>query len=210
MQAGSLKTVLIVDDHPVVRQGLAALLDAEPWIGRTIQTGTVGAAVEAVTLERPDVAVIDLRLPDGDGLDLVTTIGRVHPGCRCVVLTMESSAQRQRHGVRAGAHGYLVKDREPDLIVDAIRLVSRGETVFSLPGDSAPEAAAATTPLGALTPRERQLARLVADGLDNRQISRQTGLADKTVRNMMSTVLVKAGVRDRVNLALLVRSSAPV
>ncbi len=205
---GTVHRVLVVDDHPVVARGLAALLSGEDWVGAIDVAEDVAGAVQLATVHQPTLAVVDVRLPDGDGLDLVRRLGVLTPGCRALVLTMDDSPGTARRAVEAGAAGFLHKDAVPELIVDALRTLSRGGTVLghgvlrSLAGDSR---RAVPPPFDRLSPRERALAGLVGAGLSNPAIAARLQVSEKTVRNQLSAVLVKIGAPDRVHLALLVR-----
>lgn len=200
-------TVLLVDDHPVVARGLAALLSGEDWVAGTYVAETVAAALRLAAQQRPSLAVVDVRLPDGDGLDVVRRLPTLAPGCRSLVLTMDDSGGTARRAVAAGAAGFLHKDADPELIVDAMRTLAHGGTVLgpqvlaSLTG----RAPATPAPFDRLTPRELDLARLVSAGMANPAIARRLHVSEKTVRNQLSTVLVKVGARDRVALAVLAR-----
>lgn len=201
-------SVLVVDDHPVVRSGLVALLRGEPWVERTLEAGTAAEALRLATLERPGLAVVDLRLPDADGMSVIRRVIAAHPGCRCAALTMEATPARQSDAVEAGATGFLSKNTDPDLLVDSLHTIARGGVVLTFAGSTGNARGSLPAGLRTLSPREREVALLIGQGHDNRRIAQQTGLADKTVRNVVSNILVKAGVRDRVNLALLVRTHA--
>lgn len=206
--ASDLLTVLLVDDHPVVRRGLRALLTAQPWAGVIVEADTVAGGLEAAREHRPDVAVVDLALPDGDGARLVE---RLQPGCAVLVLTMTVDPGRARALLAAGAGGYLAKETDPDVVVDAIRTVARGGLVLGPHLDRATVLGSGTAPgalpapFDRLSPRELQIATLMGQGRSNAEIARGLSLADKTVRNQVSSILVKLGARDRLQAALLVR-----
>lgn len=200
-------TVLLVDDHPLVRRGLAAVLGLEPWVGRVVEAGTVreGAATGAV--EGVDVAVVDLGLPDGSGVELVRRLRR-SPGCPVLVLTMTRAEGVVRECLAAGATGYVLKDSPPDAVVRAARTVFDGGLVLG------PEVAAALSgarptalpaPLDRLSPGDLRLLELIAHGRTNPEIARETGVAEKTVRNRVALLLGTLGVADRLQAALLAR-----
>ncbi len=200
-------TVLLVDDHPVVVRGLAALLAGEDWVAGTHVAGTVAEALALATQHHPSLAVVDVRLPDGDGLEVVRRLGSLVPGCRSLVLTMDAADGTVRRAVAAGAAGFLHKDADPDLIVDAVRTLAHGGTVLGpdVLASLTERAAQAPEPFDRLSPRELDLARLVASGMANPAIARRLHVSEKTVRNQLSTVLVKVAARDRVALTLLAR-----
>lgn len=206
--------VLIVDDHPVVRRGLRALLLAQPWVRSTVEADSVRSALESAERERPDVAVVDLGLPDGDGLDLTTRLRETVPECAVLVLTMTVDAGRARALLAAGAAGYLAKETDPDLVVGAVRTVAQGGLVLgpsldreAVLGAGTPLSAGPPAPFDRLTPRELQIAVLIGRGSSNAEIARRLHLADKTVRNQVSTILVKIAAKDRVHAALLAREN---
>lgn len=201
-------TVLLVDDHPLVRRGLGALLDLEPWVGRIVEAGSVtqGAAIGAV--ENVDMAVVDLGLPDGDGVDLVRRLRRT-PGCPVLVLTMTRDDATVRDCLAAGAGGYVLKDSAPDAVVRATRTVFEGGLVLgpgvvfaTLPGRPA---SALPPPLDRLSPGDLRLLGLLAQGCTNAELAREIGVTEKTVRNRVAVMLGVLGVADRVQAALLAR-----
>lgn len=208
--------VLVVDDHPVVRNGLAALLSGLPWVDRTVEADSVAAALDAAGHHRPSLAVVDLGLPDGDGTDLTRRLRSRLPECHVLVLTMTSSGDSARSALAAGASGYVLKETAPEVLLSALRTVADGGLVLG-PNVASGELVAPTgsrggapAPFDRLSPRELQLVRLVATGRSNPEIARRMSLADKTVRNQVSTVLARTGVTDRVQLALLARETGLV
>ncbi|WP_239163311.1 response regulator transcription factor [Paractinoplanes rishiriensis] len=192
--------VLVVDDHPVVRKGLTAMLTAESWVSAVVEADTLAAARRAATTDRPDVAVVDLSLPDGDGITLVRELGTIAPRCAALIVTVTADAGTVRAALAAGARGYLLKDADPDLVVAAVRTVAAGGTVL---GPQVGESTTVPPPFDMLTPRELRLALLVADGRTGRQIGAELGVSEKTVRNQTAAILAKVGAADRVRLALL-------
>ncbi len=203
--AASPVTVVVADDHPVVRQGLAVLLDVSDDI---VLLGEAADGPEAVRLTgdlQPDVLVLDLKLPGLDGLDVLVRVREVSARTRVLVLTSAAGPQSPGRALRAGAAGFLYKDVDPDALLRAIRSVHDGNTVL------APQAASlvASQPdrdvrgIGALTAREREVLGLLARGKSNREISRALLVAEKTVKSHVSAVLAKLGVADRTQAALL-------
>lgn len=202
--------VLVVDDHPVVRRGVAALLSAEAWVSEVLEADSVALA-EQLAAEYPvRLAVVDIGLPDGDGVDLTRRLRAAHPELAVLVLTMTAEPDLARAVLSAGGSGFLVKETDPEVLLGALRTVRDGGLVV---GPHLPDARQVLAepvrdlprPFDRLTPRELQLARLVAAGAGNAQIARRLSITDKTVRNQLSTVLVKVGAADRVQLALLAR-----
>jgi DNA-binding NarL/FixJ family response regulator len=198
--------VLIADDHPVVRQGLRTFLDVQDdltVIGEAADGEEAVAMAESLT---PDVLLLDLRMPVLDGLGALGRLGGL--GVRVIVLTSVSDPVDVAPAMRAGAAGFLYKDVDPAALVQAIRAVHGGQVLL------APEAAEAmlagpasgpgTTPEGtsALTDREREVLKLLAQGRSNREIARELTVAEKTVKTHVSNVLMKLGVQDRTQAAL--------
>lgn len=204
-------TVVVVDDHPVFRAGLVALL-AEEAMTVVSSVGTSAAAVEAVSRLRPDIVVLDLHLPDGTGIDAAREMLGAVPEVRILVLTMDGSDAAVLAALRAGAQGYLLKEAAAegvgaalrtllngDLVIDA-RLAARLPALLTAPPPS-------SDALAALSPREREIAALVATGCSNAEIGRRLFLAEKTVRNNLTAILAKLGVSSRGQLRTLVTAS---
>lgn len=200
-------TVLLVDDHPLVRRGLGALLGLEPWVGRVVEAGTVADGARTAVLEGVDVAVVDLGLPDGDGVDLVRQLRRA-PGCPVLVLTMTRDSAGVVQGcLDAGATGYVLKDTAPAVVVRAVRSVLDGAVVLGpdVTHRPAPARTRWPAPLDRLSPTEIRMLTLVAQGRTNPEIGHELGVAEKTVRNRVSMMLATLGVADRLQAALLAR-----
>jgi two-component system, NarL family, nitrate/nitrite response regulator NarL len=204
------ETVLVVDDHPIVRRGMTALLQHEAWVAGTIEADTVAGALALARAHRPGVAVLDLNLPDGDGIALTSELIQLLPGCSVLILTMNADPERARAALAAGAAGFLLKETDPAVVVGALHTVARGGLVVGPHLDrrdliSSKEAGAAPGPFARLSPRELQIVAQLAEGASNASIARRLGLAEKTVRNQVSTILTKIGAADRVQAALLAR-----
>lgn len=204
--------VVVADDHPVVRAGLVALLSSLPDIEIAGSAATGREAVREVVTSRPDVALLDLTMPDLDGIAATREIGRVAPGVAVLVLTMSDDDDSVFAAMRAGARGYLVKGVEQEDIARAIRSVAAGEAIFS--------AAAAQRVLGfltspspveaafpQLTARERSVLDLLAAGLRNAAIADRMGIAPKTVANNVSSIFAKLQVADRAEAIVLARDA---
>jgi len=198
----SSRSVLVVDDHPVVRRGMAALLALEPWVGDVHQAGSLAEGRHAAECHLPDLAIVDLRLPDGDGADLIRRLARASPACVSLVLSMNADTRAVRSALDAGAAGYLLKDAAPEVIMAAARTVAAGGTVFG-PGVTRGDAGRQPAPFDVLNPRELRLLRLLADGHSSRSVAEQLTIAEKTVRNQVSAVLTKIGARDRAQAVLM-------
>jgi DNA-binding NarL/FixJ family response regulator len=204
-------TILLVDDHPLVRRGLAAMLGLEGWVGRVVEAASVREGAAVAVTEAVDVAVVDLGLPDGDGVELVRRL-RKAPGCPVLVLTMSRDDGTVRACLAAGARGYVLKDSPPDAVVRAARTVLDGGLVLgpevaraALPAGSPARPARLPPPLDRLSPTDLRLLGLVARGRTNPRIAAELGVAEKTVRNRVSALLAALGVEDRVQAALLAR-----
>ncbi|WP_068322662.1 response regulator transcription factor [Janibacter terrae] len=207
--------VLVVDDHPVVRNGLTALLAGLPWVARTVEAESVVSALDVAGQHAPSLAVVDLGLPDGDGIDLTRRLRALLPDVRVLVLTMTSSGDSARAALGAGASGYVLKETAPDVLLGALRTVADGGLVLGPDVGSGELLGEGTkggvpAPFARLSPRELQLVRLVAAGRSNAEIARRMSLADKTVRNQVSSVLSRTGAADRLQLALLARETGLV
>ena len=200
---------MIVDDHPVLRHGLVALLEPEPWVGRLVEASTVSEATELAVTEHPDIAVVDLGLPDGTGLELIHKLRRSAPDCAILILTLTSEPHSVRACLNAGASGYVLKSTAPLSVVHAVRTVADGGLVLgpgARPGTfSGQRSAALSPPLDRLSHHDLRLLALVAEGGANPHIARTLGITEKTVRNRLSQILVKIGAADRVQAALLAR-----
>ena len=199
--------VFLVDDHEVVRRGVAEVLEDDPGITVAGEAGSVAEALVRVPAVRPDVLVVDMRLPDGDGTDLYQGLNERMPGLRCLVLTSYAEEEALEAARRSGAAGFLLKQVRGPALVSAVRTVARGGTLF----DEMPAAGArAASPgprgadrLTALTDQERTVLTLIGEGLTNRQIGARMGLAEKTVKNYTSHVLAKLGLERRTQAAIL-------
>lgn len=195
----------MVDDHAVVRGGLRYLLRDSPEVEVVGEAATVAAALDGVAASRPDVAVVDVRLPDGNGVELVREIRSRQPAVRCLILTTSADDEAFFHAVVAGACGYLVKDVQADELEQSIRTAARGESLIGRQViDDLRQRSTALPPsevLSDLTGQERRILQLVAQGLTNREVASRLRLAEKTIRNNVSNILAKLGMRNRTELA---------
>ena len=201
MTGGEIR-VVIADDHPVVREGLSALLDSVPSITVVGVAGTGREAVQAAVRLRPDVLILDIQMPELSGIAAAAEIARVAPGVAALMLTMFDDDDSVFAAMRAGARGYVLKGAQQDEIVRAIHAVAAGEAIFG-PGIarrvlglvSAPPAAG--LPFPDLTGREREVLDLIASGVRNAEIARRMSIAPKTVANHVSAIFAKLRVADR-------------
>ena len=190
-------SVLIVDDHPVVRQGLRALLDVQDDMTVAGEAGDGPAAISLAESLRPDIVLLDLKLPGMDGLAVLGPLRAA--GLRVLVLTSATEPSAAAAAVRAGAAGVVYKDIDPAALVRAIRSVHDGNVLL------APEAVGSLvrgSRADTLTAREREVLAGIADGKSNREIARLLRVSEKTVKAHVSAVLAKLGVQDRTQAAV--------
>ena len=196
--------VLLVDDHPVVRQGLRALLSTQDGIEVVGEADDGDVAVSAAERLSPDVVLMDVVMPAMDGVEALRRIVERRPQTRVVMLTSYADERRAMEAVDAGASGFLLKDASPRDVVSAIRAAHRGEAVLH-PAVAAKLLAERRRPPAAhsdLTPRELEVLRLVARGLQNKRIAAELHLSEKTVKTHVSAVLRKLDVTDRTQAAM--------
>ena len=206
--------VFLVDDHEIVRRGIADLINAESDLEVVGESATVAQTLGRVAATRPDVAVLDVRLPDGSGIDLCRGIRSAHPEIACIMLTAYDDDEASYAAVLAGAAGYVLKDIRGQNLVEGIRRVARGESLMPkglgarvVASLSAAPASHADGP--ELTLRERQVLELIADGLTNRQIGERLELAEKTVKNYVSGLFAKLGMERRTQAAVYGAKHSP-
>jgi DNA-binding NarL/FixJ family response regulator len=201
--------ILIADDHEVVRRGLIDLLSADPEVDVIGEAGSVAQAMAQIPALRPDVAVLDVRLPDGNGIELCRDLLSKMPELRCLVLTSFTSDEAMLDAILAGASGYVVKDIKGMELAKAIKDVGAGRSLLDNRAAAAlmaqlRGAAENSDPLSALTDQERVLFDLLGEGLTNRQIAARMFLAEKTVKNYVSRLLAKLGMERRTQAAVFV------
>ncbi|MEP6559886.1 MAG: response regulator transcription factor [Nakamurella sp.] len=201
-------TVFLVDDHEVVRRGINDLLEAENDLTIIGQAGSFAEALARIPALRPDVAVLDVRLPDGNGVELCRELRSRMPGLNCLILTSYTEEQAMLDAILAGAGGYVIKDINGLDLVSAIRTVGAGRSLLDTRAAAALMArirsdAEKPGPLAALTDRERIVLDLIGEGLTNRQIGKRMSVAEKTVKNYVSGVLTKLGMQRRTQIAVL-------
>jgi len=199
--------VLLVDDHEVVRRGLRDMLEDERDIEVVAEAGTVAEAMAQADATKPDVAVVDMRLPDGDGVALCKRL-RANNGPRCLVLTAFDDEPALVAAIEAGVSGYLLKQVRGQDVVTAVREVAAGRSLLD-PVTTARvlgRMRRGPDPLDALTERERHVLELIGEGLSNREIAQRLFLAEKTVKNYVTSVLAKLGLQRRAQaIALIAR-----
>ncbi len=199
--------VFLVDDHEVVRRGLTDLLASDPELDVVGDAGSVSEAMVRIPVTKPDVAVLDVRLPDGNGIELCRDLLSELPELRCLMLTSFTSDEAMLEAILAGASGYVVKDIRGMELAQAIKDVGAGKSLLDNRAASAlmaklRGATGRKDPLSGLTERERTLLGLLGEGLTNRQIAARMFLAEKTVKNYVSRLLAKLGMERRTQAAV--------
>ncbi|MFE6646330.1 response regulator [Nocardioides sp. NPDC057772] len=202
--------VYLLDDHEVVRQGLTTLLDSHDDIAVVGQGGTAAQAREDIDRIQPDVCVLDARLPDGSGIEVCREVRAAYPDMLALILTSYDDDEALFSAIMAGAKGYVLKDIRGSDLVEAIRTVSGGGSLLD-PLMTAKVMEKMRNPDGespqmqALTPQEKRLLALIGEGLTNREIAGRMFLAEKTVKNYVSSILAKLGVQRRTQAALMAK-----
>jgi DNA-binding NarL/FixJ family response regulator len=198
--------VFLVDDHEVVRTGLRDLLESTGEFTVVGEAGTADEAVRRIPAARPEVVVLDVRLPDGNGVEVCREVRSRLPGLGCLMLTSYADDEALFNSIMAGAAGYLLKQVRGTDLVDAVRKVAAGQSLLDPAvtarvlerirrGDEGDEL------LGRLSEQERRILNLISEGLTNRQIAEQMYLAEKTVKNYVSNLLLKMGMARRTEAA---------
>ena len=202
--------LLVVDDHEVVRQGLVALLDRRAGFEVVAQAGTVGEAIAEAARFEPDVVIMDVRLPDGSGIEACREIRAARPATRVVMLTSYPDEEAVLSAIIAGASGYLLKQVRGRDLVAAIESVGRGDSLLD-PAVTEKvlqrvrmAATGGANELADLTPQERRILLLVAEGKTNKEVAAEVFLSDKTVKNYVSSILSKLNLQRRTQAAAFV------
>ncbi|WP_091504298.1 response regulator [Amycolatopsis sacchari] len=200
--------VFLVDDHEVVRRGVADLLEADPGLTVVGEAATAAQALARIPALRPDLALLDVRLPDGNGVELCRELRSKLPDLNVLMLTSFTDEEAMLNAILAGAGGYVIKDIQGLRLVSAVHEVGSGRSLLDnraaatlmakLRADAADEG-----PLNGLTEQERTLLGLIGEGLTNRQIAERMFLAEKTVKNYVSRLLTKLGLERRTQAAVL-------
>jgi DNA-binding NarL/FixJ family response regulator len=196
--------IVLIDDHPIVRQGLTASLDDEPDFAVIGAAGSAEAALDLVAAQRPEVVLLDLELPGIGGVEAIPRLAEASPGSAILVFTAYQTDERVLGAIRAGARGYLLKGATTAEIVAAIRTVAAGGSALE-PQVAARLLAAVRSPhpTGQLTARERDVLRLVADGRPGKQIARALGISERTVKFHTTSLLRKLGADNRAQAVAL-------
>jgi len=201
-------TVFLLDDHEVVRRGLRDLLESTGEIEVVGESGLAAEATSRIPALRPDVAILDGRLPDGSGVDVCRDVRSVDPTIRALILTSYDDDEALFAAILAGASGYVLKQVSSNDLIDTVRRVAAGQSlidpaltarVLDRVRNGEPQA----SELADLTDREREILSLIAEGMTNRQIGEKLFLAEKTVKNYVSSLLAKLGLERRTQAAVL-------
>ncbi len=209
MTDGSV-AILLVDDHEVVRIGLRTLLERRPGFSVVGEAGTVAEAISAASQTRPDVIVMDIRLPDGNGVEACREIRGELPETKVIMLTSYADDEAVYGSIMAGASGYLLKQARGQNLAEAIERVARGESLLD---PSVTEkvltrmralASGKSDELASLTEQERKIVGLIAEGKTNKEIAAEVFLSDKTVKNYVSSILSKLNLRRRSEAAAFI------
>jgi DNA-binding NarL/FixJ family response regulator len=203
---GTNITVFLLDDHEIVRRGVRDLINAEAGITVIGEAATAASALARIPALKPDVAVLDIRLPDGDGVTVCREIRSKMPQVACLMLTSFSDDDALFDAIMAGAAGYVLKQIRGTDLIGAIRTIASGQSLLDPEAASRVmrrmrDQAAATDPLGSLTDQERRILALIGEGLTNRQIGDRLFLAEKTVKNYVSALFAKLGMQRRAQAA---------
>jgi DNA-binding NarL/FixJ family response regulator len=205
-EAGKPIAVFLLDDHEIVRRGVRDLLEAEPDIRVVGEAGTASSALARIPALRPDVAVLDVRLPDGDGVSVCREIRSRMPEVACLMLTSFGDDEALFDAIMAGAAGYVLKQIRGTDLVGAVRTVASGQSMLDPRAASQlmarlRDASAKPDPLAGLSGQERRILELIGEGLTNRQIGERMFLAEKTVKNYVSALFAKLGMERRTQAA---------
>lgn len=202
-----LVTVFLLDDHEIVRRGVRDLLESEPDLRVVGEASTEDEAVRRIPAVDPDVAILDVRLQEGDGISACREIRSRHPRTACLMLTSFADDEALFHAVMAGAAGYVLKQIRSSELTDAVRRVAAGEQLLDPAVTARVVARLQRAPeedelIARLSPQEREVLRLLAEGLTNRQIAQRMFLAEKTIKNYVTAVLAKMGMSRRTEAAV--------
>lgn len=202
-------TLIVADDHPLVRQGVCAFLEIQPGIRILGQASNGREAVELCREHRPDVVLMDLLMPEMDGIEATAAIKKIHPDAKVIVLSSFHEDSHVLRAIKAGVLSYLLKDVAAEELVAAIRKAARGEAVLNsrvasqIMGALTSGDRPAANALADLTARELEVLRMIAQGLSNQRIAEELVLSEKTVKTHVSSILMKLNVGDRTQAAAI-------
>ncbi|GGH17277.1 response regulator [Silvibacterium dinghuense] len=192
-------SVLVVDDHPIMRYGVVAIIAARSDMRVVAQTGTASGAVELFREHRPDITLMDLRLPDRSGVEAIREIRSFAPWARLIVLTTYEGDEDIHQALEAGARGYLIKGMPHEALIEAIRKVKAGGRFVPAP---VARALASRMPDGELSTREREVLELLVRGKSNREIAELLSIKEATVKSHVSVILMRLNVTDRTQAVI--------
>jgi len=199
MNNGNKTTVLVVDDHPIMRLGVAAIINAQQDMKVCAHVGTGEEAIEMFKKHRPDITLMDLRLPGMSGLDALRAIRDIDPHARSIVLTTYEGDEDIHQALEAGAAGYLIKAMSHDTLVDALRKVHAGTRFLPAP---VAQSLAMRTPNSDFSPRDREVLSLMVQGKSNKDIGGALKITEATVKCHVSVILERLGVTDRTQAVI--------
>jgi DNA-binding NarL/FixJ family response regulator len=194
MNSGTFIKVLICDDHPIMQIGIAAIIQSQPDMQVIAQAGTAQEAIRMFQKHRPDITLMDLRLPDTSGAEAIRAIRRSAPAARIIVLTTYEGDEDIHQALEAGAMGYLIKGMPHEVLVDAVRKVHAGRRFLPRPITLA---LASRMPDGELSAREKQVLSLLVKGKSNHEIADELDIKEATVKSHVSAILMRLNVTDR-------------
>jgi DNA-binding NarL/FixJ family response regulator len=204
------KTVLIVDDHPLFRDGLKALIERKPSFSVVGEAGTAGEGLQLATELKPELAIVDISLPDRSGIELTRSIRSTLPQTRVLIVSMHSKIQYITEALQAGANGYVIKESAADRLIQGLEAVSRGEyfldsslshiVVKRLVDTPAQELRISDKSYGTLTAREQQVLRMVAEGRSTKDIAAELFISPKTVDNHRANIMEKLNLHNTIEL----------
>lgn len=196
--------VFILDDHELMRRGLRGVLEAADDIEVVAESSSAAEATRRIPALRPDVALLDVRLPDGTGIEVCRAVRTVDPGIRALMITSFDDDDARAAAVLAGASGFVLKQIRGTELLDAVRRVGAGEALAppSSPADAGSPAGVGHLAVDSLTPQERRVLDLIVEGLTNADIGERLGISEKTVRNHVTSVLAKLGFTRRTQAAV--------
>lgn len=201
--------VFLMDDHEVVRRGLIDLISSDPEMEVVGEAGTCAEGLQGIVTKRPDVAVLDVRLPDGSGIEVCRDLRSLAPQINVLMLTSYADDEALLSAVLAGAHGYVLKDIRSNDLLHTIREVSTGKSLLNQAAvdqvrQRLAQGSSVYSMLSDLTDQERRVLEFIGEGMSNRQIAEQMFLAEKTIKNYVSSVLSKLGMERRSQAAAFI------
>jgi two-component system, NarL family, response regulator DevR len=201
--------VFLMDDHELVRRGLTDLIQSDAELEVVGQAGTCAEGLQGIVAKRPDIAILDVRLPDGSGIEVCRDLRSIAPEVNVLMLTSYADDEALLSAVLAGAHGYVLKDIQSDVLLKMIREISTGKSLLDPVAVNEirkrlAKGSSVYSMLEDLTDQERRVLEFIGEGMSNRQIAEQMFLAEKTIKNYVSAVLAKLGMERRSQAAAFI------